>query len=218
MCLWIIGHTYCIYMKMYAPRADGYIYICLLLSLWSYFLSVLSTLWCYSTISRWDICLKMQPWGKFGKLLPVLTIRLRTPCLVFRARCTKPAFARICSTLAKRGDQITTNCSGSAAMTVPWSAGTVASKTETKQLKFHYYKDLTLRILRRSFTVGDSDGMAMYSEPRPVSNLSQTFRFLTLESKGGLGRHGLNVLRLMSVSVAWLALTVVDIQDSMEAY
>ena len=36
----------------------------------------------------------------------------------------------------------------------------------------------------------------------PVSNLSQTFRFPALESKGGLGKHG-----LMSVSVALLALT-----------
>ena len=40
-----------------------------------------------------------------------------------------------------------------------------------------------------------------------VSNLSQTFRFPSLESKGGLGKHGLNVWRPMSVNVALLALT-----------
>ena len=47
----------------------------------------------------------------------------------------------------------------------------------------------------------------MYSRPRSVSNLSQTFRFPALETKEGLGRHCLNVWRLMSVIVAWLALT-----------
>ena len=41
----------------------------------------------------------------------------------------------------------------------------------------------------------------------PVSNLSQTFHFSALESKGGLGKHGLNVWRPMSVRVAYLALT-----------
>ena len=45
------------------------------------------------------------------------------------------------------------------------------------------------------------------SEPRPVSNLSQTFRFSALESNEGLERHGLNVWRLISVIVAWLTLT-----------
>ena len=49
--------------------------------------------------------------------------------------------------------------------------------------------------------------MAIYSRPRPVSNLSQTLWFPALESKEGLGRYGRNVVRLMSVIVAWLALT-----------
>ena len=40
-----------------------------------------------------------------------------------------------------------------------------------------------------------------------VSKLSQTFQFPALERKDGLGRHGLNVWRLMSKRVAWLALT-----------
>ena len=43
--------------------------------------------------------------------------------------------------------------------------------------------------------------------PRPVSNPWQTFWFPALENKEGLGRHGLNVWRLMSVIVACLALT-----------
>ena len=53
---------------------------------------------------------------------------------------------------------------------------------------------------------GDS-AMIFTSGPCAVSNLSQTFQCPALESKGGLGRHGLNVWRLMSVIVAWLALT-----------
>ena len=39
----------------------------------------------------------------------------------------------------------------------------------------------------------DSDSMAMYSGPRPASNLSQTFCVPALESKEGLRSHGLNV-------------------------
>ena len=39
----------------------------------------------------------------------------------------------------------------------------------------------------------NTDGMAMNSGPRLVSNLSQTFQFLALKRKEGLGRHGLNV-------------------------
>ena len=40
---------------------------------------------------------------------------------------------------------------------------------------------------------GATDVMAMYNRPRPVSNQSQTFRYLTLERKEGLGRQDLNV-------------------------
>ena len=35
------------------------------------------------------------------------------------------------------GDQLALNCSGYAAMTMPWSAGFVASKTETKYLQLY---------------------------------------------------------------------------------
>ena len=38
------------------------------------------------------------------------------------------------------------------------------------------------------FTVGDSSGMATYSGPRHVSNLSQTLHFPAIEGKHGLGR------------------------------
>ena len=49
MCLWIIRHTYCIYMNMYVPWANCYIYICLLMPTWTYVFVVLLDefyLWC----------------------------------------------------------------------------------------------------------------------------------------------------------------------------
>ena len=46
-----------------------------------------------------------------------------------------------------------------------------------------------------------------FGGPHPVSDLSQTFRFLAPEGMEGLGRHGLNVSRLTSLYVAWLRLT-----------
>ena len=56
--------------------------------------------------------------------------------------------AYVRSMVAKRGDQITANRSGSVAMTVLWTVGSVASKTETKypQLLYDTYlaiKDIT---------------------------------------------------------------------------
>ena len=143
-------------------------------------------------------------WGKFRKLLPVLTAWPLSPRI--RGRCTRHVFTLLSSTAAKRRDQITLNCSDSAAMTLSWPAGFVSLKTETKHPQLHYYRNMTLRILRLSFTVSHSDGMDMYSGPGPVSILSQTFWFLVLDSKEGLWRRGLDVWRLIQVFVAWLTL------------
>ena len=122
-------------------------------------------------------------------------------------RCLWPAFAWLCSMVEKRGNQKNTSFGSSTAMTAPWSVGSVAWKTEMKHSQLHCYRNLTSRTSHRSFTVGDSDGMAMYNRLHHVSNLLQTFRFLALERKEGPGRHGLIVWRLMSISVAQLALT-----------
>ena len=84
------------------------------------------------------------------------------------------------------------------AMSVPWSAGSVAPKSKMKHPQPHYSRTLALRILWQSFAVGGCDGLDVYSVPHSVSNLSHTHRFL---------RHGLNVSRLISVNVACLALT-----------
>ena len=123
--------------------------------------------------------------GQFGKLLPVLTTRHLSPKIC--GKLYKPVFTWLCSMVVKRGDHIALNCSGSTAITVPWSIGSVASTTEMRYAQLHYYKNLASIISRQSFTVDDSDGMAMYNGPRLVSNLSQTFRFL-IHSPGDL-RH-----------------------------
>ena len=90
-------------------------------------------------------------------------------------------------------------------MTMPLSVGSVASKTYIKLPQLHYYRNLALRTLHRSFAVGNSDGMAMYNRPRPVSNLSQTSS--TRKEGRPQKTWSDNVWRLMSMSVAQLALT-----------
>ena len=110
--------------------------------------------------------------------------------------------------VAKRGDQTSLICSGSATMSMPWSARSVAPKTEGihPQLHYRYYKNLPLSILCQSFAVSSSNGVDMYVVPCPISNQSQTFQFPALEGEEGQQRHGLKVWRLMSVSEAWLPL------------
>ena len=91
---------------------------------------------CDSAIAaRWCTAL-----GKFRKLLPARTTRHLSPRYV--ARCTRPASARLCFMEAKLGDQRKPNCGGSAAITVQWSVGSVASKTKTKHPQLRYYRNL----------------------------------------------------------------------------
>ena len=138
-------------------------------------------------------------WENFRKLLPVLTSKHLSPRIhgkVYKA-CVHSDVLHGSETKG------TPSCSGSATMTMPsWSIGSVPSKTETKHPQIHYYRNLASRTFYWSLTVGDTDGMAMYNRPCPVSKLSQTFRFSALERKEGPRRHGLNVWRLMSVSMA----------------
>ena len=154
--------------------------------------------WCggHFLLPRWYAVLRWGLWQRHCCQIlcgladgPALTSKYPSPWISSRqTRCTRPAFARLCSTVAKHGDQITLNCSDSAAMAVPWSTGSVALNTKMKHPHLRYYVNL-------------------YTEVRPVSKLSQTLRLPTLEIKGSIKRHGLNVWRLVSISVAWLALT-----------
>ena len=53
-------------------------------------------------------------------------------------RCMRPAFARLCSMVATRGDQRNTECSGSTLMNMPWSFGAVTLKIWTKHPQLHW--------------------------------------------------------------------------------
>ena len=113
--------------------------------------------------------------------------------------CTRPAFAWLCSMVAKRGEQITPNCSSSTAMIVPWSVGSVASKTD----------EILSASLLQKLGVKDVTSILRYRQLRWYGHvqramscmkfISQTFRFPAVERKEGLRRHGLNVWRLMSM-------------------
>ena len=89
---------------------------------------------------------------------------------------------------------------------VPWSARSVVSKTETKHPQLHYYTNLALRMLRRPFAVGDSDGMAIQWFKSCINSITN-FPFTGIKNKEGLGRHGLNMWRLVSMSLTCVALT-----------
>ena len=79
-------------------------------------------------------------WGKFIKLLPFLTTRYLSPSI-----CGKVYEACV-----------HWNNPWTAAITVTWSAGFVAIKTDTKHPQVHFHRNLALRILSWSSAVSDS--------------------------------------------------------------
>ena len=107
--------------------------------------------------------------------LPVLTPDTSQPG--YMARCTTPALTWLCSIVVKYGDQKNLSYGGSSTMTMPWSIESVALQIEMEHPQLHYYRNLASGTLHHSFTVSESDGMAMYNGPCPALNLSQTFRF-----------------------------------------
>ena len=66
-------------------------------------------------------------WGKFRKALPILTTRHLS--LGYLARCTRPTLAQLCSMVVKRENQRNPNLAFFALMIVPWSVGSVISKS-----------------------------------------------------------------------------------------
>ena len=71
-------------------------------------------------------------WEKFRKLLPVLTSRHLSARIHYeRSLSYAPCM------VAKFGDQRNPSLGSSTAMSVPWSVGSVASKTETKHPQLH---------------------------------------------------------------------------------
>ena len=138
-------------------------------------------------------------WGKFCKLLPVLPTRHLSPSIcgkVYEAY-VQSAMLHGSETWGPNSPELQGFHRSDPAM-IRW----ICVKTETKYPQLHYYRNLALTTSSRSFTVDHSDGMAMWNRPRLISNLSQTFRFPAPKGQEGLGRHGLNVWRLMSMGVA----------------
>ena len=92
-------------------------------------------------------------------------------------------------------------------MIVSWSAGSLASKTET----IHPHLQLL-----QNFGMGDIASFLRCWWLRwygPVQRATSCIKCITkfpisgTRKQGGPGRHGLNARRLMSISVAWLELT-----------
>ena len=130
--------------------------------------------------------------GKLRKLFPVLTTRhlsSRIPGKVYEA-CVRSAM------LLGR-DQITLNYSGSAIMTIPLSAGSVALNTGTKHPQIHKLgmEDIVSVLRCRQ--------LIWYGHiQRATSCIKSITNSLALGSKECLGSPGLNMRRLMSIIVA----------------
>ena len=128
---------------------------------------------------------------------------LMAPCLMWRSLYTTSvtwcASTWLFSTVAKCYNWMALTCV--AAMTEPWFNGSVAQKMVTKHPRHHYQK-LGIKNITTVLTVGGWDGMSMYTVPRPVANLSRTYRPLALKGEEGLKRRSLNVWRPMSENVA----------------
>ena len=88
-------------------------------------------------------------WGKFRKVLPILTNRWPTTHLRYAVRYPWPVSIRLCFMVLKLADRALLTCSGSVSMTTQWYIGSVRPKTKTKHALLHYNK-LALMILRQS--------------------------------------------------------------------
>ena len=145
-------------------------------------------------------------WGKFRKLLFVFTFRH----LLLRHLCPKvrgKVYTACVRSAMLHGEMWGPNTSDLERLCPNEHAMNDLLDLLHQRPKLNTIRNLASKILWESFTAGGWDGMDMYSVSRPVSNLIQTYRFLTPEGKAGLERHGLNVSRLISVNVVWLALT-----------
>ena len=65
-------------------------------------------------------------------------------------------------------------CRESFSTLITWCLSRTPRRSVSSSSQIHYYRNLALRTLHRSFAVGDSDYMATYSGSRLVSTLSQT--------------------------------------------
>ena len=119
----------------------------------------------YFLLPRWHAVLLWGLWQcRYHQMLGGLRkFRKRLPAIITRKLslkiCSRVYEAHFRSTMF-HNVQTPENCIGFIAVAIPRSAGSVTPKTETKHPQLQYYRNLPLRILWQSFTVGGSDGMA----------------------------------------------------------
>ena len=142
-------------------------------------------------------------WGKFRKLLPVLTIRSLSPriCDKVYGAWVRSAMLHGDETWGPKGPEKRQLHHNDCAM-IRWICGT-KDRDETPSASL--LLKIASKTVHRSFAVGDSDGISMYNGPRPVSNLWKPFHYSSPEIKAKLERHGPNMWR--PISVTQLALT-----------
>ena len=140
-------------------------------------------------------------WGKIGKLVPVLTTRHLSPriCGKVYKTCIHSAVLHGSETWGPTIPELLWLWRNHSAM-IRWIC-VIKDRDEipsTPRLQKLGIEDITSVLCYRRLTRYGH----VYNGPCPVSNVSQAFQFLALENKKDLGRHGLNVWRLMSICVA----------------
>ena len=118
------------------------------------------------------------------------------------ARCTQPTFAQLCCMVAKVG----TKGTRAAAAPPKWLCHDPLDLWHQRH-RWNTLSFTTTETWHQGHDIGPPLSATQMvwpwnNGPRPVSNLSQTFRFPALERKEGSRRHGLNVWRLLSISLA----------------
>ena len=127
---------------------------------------------CSSAIAT--ICCVAQ--GKLKHILPIQTTTSLT--LDTQQGVRDLYFLQLCSLVAKRGNERKSNCSRSAAMTVPLSVGFVASKKETKHPQHYYNWNFAPRTLHWSYAVSDNVASSTICVLYQIFHRLSTFRHL----------------------------------------
>ena len=137
-------------------------------------------------------------WGKFQKLFPLLTSRHLSPKAYGKVCMGCVCLAMLHSSETFRPyttDLERPHCNDCAK--TRWICGT-KDQGETSAVSL-------LQTLGIKGVMSGWDGMD--SMPNPITNRSETYRFMAPEGEEGEERCGLNVYRLIFVDAVWLALT-----------
>ena len=139
-------------------------------------------------------------WGKFRKLLPVLTTRHLSPriCGKVYEACVHSAMLHGSKMWVQNNPKLRWLCRNYSIM-IHWIC--VVWKTKTKYLQLYYYRNLTSRISHRCFDVSDSWYGHVQRAMSCIKSITN-FSIPGTRKKGRPWNTWLNVWRLMSVGVA----------------